>query len=138
MSENLTKHTAIPWSVRKCTMSNSTFLIESENDPRALVRWRDENPDLKQNSFSGTSIARIHGSINGSGKEFGPHKLIDDGEVEANAEFIVKAVNSHDELLAALEMVMIHIDPLACFNHWDRCRNAIAKAKGKDYVPENK
>jgi len=54
---------------------------------------------------------------------------------EANAEFIVRACNSHDELLAALQRVADWIfnidgDCVADAQAWARA--AIAKAKGGD------
>ena len=62
-----------------------------------------------------------------------------EGEAEANAEFIVKAVNSHDDLLDACKEVvgvlgrLPSVDPLISDAHTacKRARAAIAKAEGQ-------
>jgi len=58
-----------------------------------------------------------------------------DGERLANADFIVKAVNSHDELLTALEGLMGLWDREDVADTWsedfERAQAAIAKAKGE-------
>lgn len=59
-----------------------------------------------------------------------------DGEEEANAQFIVKACNAHDEMQAALKLALdeIHHPGAARFNDRDIdevIRAAIAKAEGK-------
>jgi len=55
---------------------------------------------------------------------------------EANAEFIVRACNSHTELLEALELLVKEFHPLMTWNHgYDKLFNkasaAIAEAKGE-------
>ena len=52
---------------------------------------------------------------------------------EANAAFIVRACNSHDELLEALEYIISCIDSGEMFEvvKFDKARAAIAKAKGE-------
>ncbi len=63
------------------------------------------------------------------------------GNDRANAAFIVRAVNAHDELLEACEAMLHRFDHIetspgdaAC----NRARNAIAKATGKDVGKTNK
>lgn len=57
-------------------------------------------------------------------------------ESEANAEFIVRACNSHEELLAALRFVCAEIRNRSSLEHLERCANlaeeVMAKAEGRD------
>ena len=64
-------------------------------------------------------------------------KGIPTGETQANAEFIARAVNCHEELLAALEALVdasTEVNPQVLAMRIDRAapgaRAAIAKAKG--------
>ncbi len=61
-------------------------------------------------------------------------------ECEANAEFIVKAVNSYDDMLEALEALVKYVDALndvsdegglTLCDEYDNAVAAIAKAKGE-------
>ena len=73
----------------------------------------------------------------------GPHHTPDDQypkgcklEDEANAEFIVKAVNCHDELVEALESLLGYEDdppPPGTYGYviYANARAALAKAKGE-------
>ena len=60
-----------------------------------------------------------------------------DEEAEANADFLVLAWNTHDELVAALESLLhsYHTHsmmPVDCFpNMWEATRVALAKAKSE-------
>ena len=78
-------------------------------------------------------------SIKGSGKEWIATlqiSFVDDIEAKANAEFIVRACNSHYDLLEACKKVI---------NNWgnlhpkdrQQLRNAVAKAEGKDDCQHN-
>ncbi len=80
------------------------FHIVSDADSRAVTQWRKDNPTLSQDSFGGSSIASCHSRYNGSGDEHGPHKLVSDEEVAANAALIAHWINVGPKLVAALEI----------------------------------
>jgi hypothetical protein len=52
-------------------------------------------------------------------------------ELEANAAFIVRAVNSHDEMLAALKGVCIDLRAAGRGEAFIRIANLIAKVEGR-------
>lgn len=62
-----------------------------------------------------------------------------DEEGEANADFIVRACNAHEDLLEALEALVEHFlvkcevggDDPRRWDSWNAARAAIAKAKGE-------
>lgn len=108
----MSKQTALPWIV--CTMSDNDTVLSIEQDRRALV---NEEPSI---------VAEVYLSGDGIGRETG----------KANAEFIVRAVNCHDELLAALEhMARVfnakEIDPLIAFTTIEMAEAAIVRARAQ-------
>ena len=89
--------------------------------------WKRDSSSLVPNLYpfiagpNGEAIADVWGDVD---------------VANANAEFIVRACNAHDDLLVACEEAL---EDLAFFNaEWDcydevegKCRTAIAKAKGE-------
>lgn len=66
---------------------------------------------------------------------------IEDGDfsrVEANAEFIVRACNSHYDLLEALQALVNSFEKHRPKKYWDDARAAIAKATGRPYAHKQK
>lgn len=79
------KHTKTPWFTEE---------HESSNFPGCSFDGRDWFKYIDTGKIKYCTVARVHGAI----KE----------EACSNAEFIVKAVNCHDELVLALESVLRH------------------------------
>ena len=70
----------------------------------------------------------------------------EDEDCDANAEFIVRAVNSHEEVVEALKSLVHYFEPLevgvALFNNLpclrervDKAQAILAKAEGKEAKP---
>lgn len=89
------KFTPGPWEV---SMRHETsFNVRAQADSRALLRWRDKNPQAER-SFKGVSICNTGVGYNGSGERFGPNELIDLDEVKANAALIASAPALYEAL----------------------------------------
>lgn len=104
----MAEHSPLPWSVGS----------RNAIDPEA---------ECGVTAFDGMTVCDLWNSVN-IGTEC-------DGEMaRANAEFIVRCVNSHDALLAALkhlvECLNDDLDPEQCAA-WDAALAAIAKAEGR-------
>ena len=80
------KHTSGPWELID---ENGRFLVRTENSTGVVLEWERENG--KPSGFRGTTVARVTGMFNGSGEKFGPHKLMSDDELKANAKLIAAA-----------------------------------------------
>ncbi len=104
-----TKFTPGPWEDKGHDCKR--FQIESRTSSRALLQWRKENPDKKQDAFNGVTVCRLGVHWNGSGEEFGPSQLIDEDEVSANAALIAAA----PDLYAAVEMLL---DEVRILSHY--------------------
>lgn len=90
-------------------------------------------------------LSEIHDEQHRVIAECGTDDEIPGDECQANADFIVRAVNLHAELLAALEALLHEYalahddedkrgDPYLDFNSWEeviQARAAIARAKGE-------
>jgi hypothetical protein len=89
---------------------------------------RNIPPASKYNTiFSGRNTHVLHLSSSG----------LDNKEIEANADFIVRAVNAHDDLVAALEAVIDYEDVMLPAGSYgeevhNKARAALAKAKGTE------
>lgn len=84
-------HTPTPWRVEE-----GTTLIWGKCDPDDMTTWGMGYPvvDVRLQSRWG--------------------ERPDTDETDANAAFIVRAVNSHDALIAALNGLLFNYDPEAC------------------------
>jgi len=105
-------HTFVPW---KYSEHGGTFYI-----------WGPGQAMVADGEMEEAYLARIRGVGRKATRE----------EQEANAEFIVRAVNNHDELLAAANALVIPFDgamwagpPATLVAALDRLRLAIAKAE---------
>lgn len=112
MSDAQHAPTARPWRVE-----DGTTLI-----------WGNCNPDDQSTRGMGYPIAECRTNPSGNWST-GPWA----DEAEANAAFIVHAVNCHDDLLEALEAVQ-HMNRMSITGSedrkvWDRVRTAIARAR---------
>jgi len=82
------------------------------------------------------SVEASDGSAVAQAQMRGTLRCPDNDERRANAEFIVRACNSHGDLLEALEMLM-PLEPSRYESDsydrgmWENARAAIAKAKGE-------
>ena len=101
---DISKATPRPWIVE------GTLVYALEQDG-----WRGGKPAMR-NRFS-ASMAR------------GP--ATPDAELEANAELVVRAVNSHDAMLASLKELLAR-DPGLWTPALERARAAIRIAEGED------
>lgn len=125
--------TPTPWYI---IQDGSSYELRSHADSRSLEEWRKANPE-QRTYFSGVLIGRIQQFFNGGGPEFGPSALIGMDETKANADFIIRACNAHDDLLAALKAIIAwQADPQKDTPSWERrlyeARAAIAKADGRE------
>jgi YD repeat-containing protein len=112
-----TQHTPVPWSIAGVSVNpHEGHVIESD-------------------SADGRTIAWTCNSLDNNGEEYISQEDI------ANAEFIIRACNSHDALLAALMQLMEwEGDEPGSYNDpdtqkradevWQDAFDAIAKAKG--------
>lgn len=105
------KHSPLPWVITFTDPRH--YAIRPSGPTRVVSEWRIQNPTLSQNSFGFLEVCSGGDSINGSGDHLGPPRLIDDEEIRANGELIVKAVNCHDSLVNTLELIMTELDILA-------------------------
>lgn len=110
-------HTPTPWMIRPDELQEGSFQI------------RHETPFYRDNMLVASVIAR---TVDNIAEEHG-------GSQEANAAFIVQAVNSHEELLEAMKE-FVNAYPgnrVATLGNgqarqsYDRFVKAIAKAEGK-------
>ena len=92
-----TKHTPLPWAV------NGPVYQEDDTDCVSV--------------FSGGEAEKRPLRAQGDNPK----------QALANADFIVLACNAHDDLLEALETAYVHIDPVACFSRWEKCKKASRK-----------
>ena len=122
MTTETTKHTPIPWILE---VDGTLHKIFSKSSSQAVLKWRKDNPDKRQDTFNEVKICDISVHYNGSGDEFGPDISLDIDEARANAEIIVKAVNCHDDLVEALAQ---------CYN---TLKTIIRKGGIPDYIAEH-
>lgn len=131
MSES--RHTPGPWGVTK--EKDGGHEVRSNTTSRLLQEWSKENPEKSGFSKYATGICAVRPSYNGSGKEFGPHKLIGDDELEANAQLIAAApdlLKSCERMISAFDKGGYSFgDNERQYGAIGQMRNAIAKAKGE-------
>ena len=110
----MTSHTPTPWST-------SGDLISGAPEPRL-------NPKVKPYPHS---VCKMCWDFDG---DAGANGDLPWPVAEQNQLFIVRAVNCHDELLAACKLSLKNVlsDTIAISTWRDMLRDAIAKAEGKD------
>ncbi len=111
MTTTQTKHTALPWLLMP------DGLTISGNDPEG-ARYQE--------------IAKMR-----DGNSVHPHLAVTTEEQQANAAFIVRACNSHEELVGALEMCIEYFEGVTerevepSSEAYLKARSALAKARGE-------
>lgn len=108
------KHTPTPWAVEA-----GTSVIWGPAPSHDTREW-------------GASLAEARVTFS---RSYG--RTVSREEADANAEFIVRACNSHDELLEALNLMVSNFAGLLNDDDHDRVHAAIAKAKGEDGEASN-
>lgn len=108
------QHTPTPWMIRPDELQEGSFQI------------RHETPFYRDNMLVASVIAR---TVDNIAEEHG-------GSQEANAAFIVRAVNNFDEILRALKLAHQCLESLMSGDendydaHQKEIEQAIAKAEG--------
>ncbi len=90
-------------------------MSESKHTP---LPWMADGGEVRAESGNGRTVALLYSITN---------------EDEANAALIVRAVNSHDDLVSALEIMIrafnvSDVDPIVAFTSIERARAALKKA----------
>lgn len=117
-TETKTKHTPLPWQIGES--GKHLYYVNPK------IEAGDEEIDDPS-----------HDSVVAQCDHMGPLSGIPDEERKANARFIFRACNSHDDLLEVLQRCSEYFHDFTEEDREEReladlCRAAIAKAKGAD------
>ena len=103
--------------IQPCIHGDLGDCLDCNKPQHTPTPWKYENHEIWGKN---QNIAEIHNS----------KSIFADGEPEANAEFIVRAVNSHEDLVFGIKNAIVMLDETAPMVAIE-LRKVLAKAEGK-------